>query len=135
MKGKYIGSYIKAERHRLGWTQHQMAEIGGVSKSSQVGYEAGARVPDMNYLAKVAKQGADVVYLVLGDRQLHSDAPSFNWNAHDQILRAIDEWLQSRRLSLPFEKRMRLLRLFMAHFEVTNRIDLEYVHAELRKAA
>jgi transcriptional regulator with XRE-family HTH domain len=123
------------ERRRLGWTQQVMAEIGGVSKSSQVGYEAGARVPDMRYLLNVAKDGADAVYLLFGERKQWPDAPSFNWNAHDQLLEVIETWLEEKRLRLPFRKKMQLLKLLVAHFELTNRIDHEYVYEQLRKAA
>ncbi len=135
MDSKFISRFVKAERQRLGWTQQAMADFGGVSKSSQVGYESGARVPDMRYLQRVAKEGADAVYLLFGERSQPSDAPSFNWNAHDQILNTIETWLEERKLRLPFLKKMQLLRLFISHFELTNRIDLEYVHEQLRRAA
>ena len=135
MDGKFIGSCIRTERQRLGWTQKRMANIGGVSKSSQVGYEAGARVPDCHYLRRVATEGADVMYLLFGERQQTSAVPSFNWNAHHQILKVIEEWLDSKQLTLRFDKKMELLVLFVAHFELTKRIDLGYVHETLKNAA
>ena len=135
MKGKFIATNIKAERRRLGWTQQKMADAGGVSKRSQVGYESGARVPDANYLVNIANSGANTVNLLFGEDQPASHARSFDWNAHDQILKTIEDWLQSRQLKLPFEKKMQLLRLFIAHFEFTRRISLDYIHDTLKAAA
>lgn len=135
MKGKFIATNIKAERRRLGWTQQKMADIGGVSKRSQVGYESGARVPDANYLVNVADSGANTVNILFGEDQPVSHARSFDWNAHDQILETIEDWLHSRQLQLPFEKKMQLLRLFIAHFEFTRQISLDYIHDTLKAAA
>lgn len=135
MKGKFIATNIKAERRRLGWTQQKMADIGGVSKRSQVGYESGARVPDANYLVNVADSGANTVNLLFGEDQPVSHARSFDWNAHDQILKTIEDWLHWRQLQLPFEKKMQLLRLFIAHFEFTRQISLDYIHDTLKAAA
>lgn len=56
------------ERKRLGFTQAQMAVIGGVTTRSQQNYEATERVPDINYLQNLAKIGVDINYLIFGER-------------------------------------------------------------------
>jgi transcriptional regulator with XRE-family HTH domain len=45
-----------------------MAEKCGVGRQAQVRYEAGERSPDGNYLAAIAKAGADVNYILTGVR-------------------------------------------------------------------
>ena len=42
--------------------------LGGVSDRSQLNYEQGKRMPDAAYLARIAKAGADVLYIITGIR-------------------------------------------------------------------
>lgn len=59
---------IKEERKKLGLTQPEMGEIGGVQKKAQLNYEKGERSPDASYLAAIAVAGADVQYILTGIR-------------------------------------------------------------------
>lgn len=59
------------ERERLGFNQDQMAAAGGMKKRAYCYYESGERAPDAVFLAGVAKLGADVRYIITGQR----DAP------------------------------------------------------------
>jgi hypothetical protein len=45
-----------------------MAEVGGVSRSSQAYFEAGTHVPGGAYLIAVASAGVDVQYVLTGTR-------------------------------------------------------------------
>ena len=63
-----IGGRLREERERLGFLQQEFAAQGAVGRMSQVGYESGARPPTAEYLAKVARLGADVQYVVTGVR-------------------------------------------------------------------
>ena len=63
-----IGERLRAERQRLGLTQPQIASTAGVSKTSQVNYEAGTRAPDTAYLQAVSTLGVDVAFVVTGRR-------------------------------------------------------------------
>ncbi|MFJ7315068.1 helix-turn-helix domain-containing protein [Pseudomonas sp. NPDC098747] len=67
-----IGDRLKAERERLGFNQTDFAAKAGASKNSQYNYEKGDRSPDASYLAAVAEQGVDVLYVVTGDRRPQS---------------------------------------------------------------
>lgn len=62
---------LREERQRLGLNQTEFAELAGVLKGAQVNYEAGKRAPDSNYMTAIAAAGADVLYILTGDR----DAP------------------------------------------------------------
>lgn len=63
-----IGERLKEERERLCFTQPAFGAIGGVKKLAQLNYEKGERFPGADYLAAIAKVGADVQYIVTGIR-------------------------------------------------------------------
>ncbi|HGM7876730.1 TPA: helix-turn-helix domain-containing protein [Pseudomonas aeruginosa] len=61
-----IGPRLKSERTRLGFNQTDFGAIGGVQKQAQIKYEKGMRIPGADYLAAIAKAGADVQYIITG---------------------------------------------------------------------
>ncbi|WP_330208717.1 MULTISPECIES: helix-turn-helix domain-containing protein [unclassified Pseudomonas] len=63
-----IGQRLKEERIRLGRTQRDFAAVGGVLPNAQSNYERGLRSPSAFYLAKLAKVGVDVLYVVTAER-------------------------------------------------------------------
>lgn len=63
-----IGERLREERERLGLSQAQFAATGGVQKRAQINYEADERSPDAQYLAAVSSIGADVLYILIGER-------------------------------------------------------------------
>lgn len=63
-----IGPRLREERERLGLTQRAFGEVGGVEPNAQGKYESGERWPKADYLASVARQGADVLYILTGRR-------------------------------------------------------------------
>lgn len=69
------GARLSEERKRLKKTQNQMAESGGVAKSTYCNYEAGIRAPDALFLGRIAEAGADVIYILTGRRVEKSIAP------------------------------------------------------------
>ncbi|REF69739.1 MULTISPECIES: helix-turn-helix domain-containing protein [Paracoccus] len=69
---------LREERLRLNMVQPQLAEIGGVGKQSQINYESGKRQPDASYLAAIAAAGADVLYILTGERRSGLPAPTAN---------------------------------------------------------
>ena len=62
-----IGSRLKSERTRLGFNQTDFGAIGGVQKLAQINYEKGERFPGADYLQAIAKEGADVQFIITGD--------------------------------------------------------------------
>ena len=64
-----IGDRLREERQRLDINQTQFGELGGVTKKTQMLYESGERFPDAAYLAAIAAAGADVRYIITGDRE------------------------------------------------------------------
>ncbi|MDO8933604.1 MAG: helix-turn-helix domain-containing protein [Rhodocyclaceae bacterium] len=63
-----IGERLREERQRLGLSQTAFAELPGITKKTQMLYESGERLPDAAYLASISIAGADVLYIVTGER-------------------------------------------------------------------
>lgn len=63
-----LGARIREERERLGLNQTDFAALAGQAKKSQVRYEADERSPDAAYLGALAKEGADITYIITGIR-------------------------------------------------------------------
>lgn len=83
-----IGSRLKEERKSLGYDQAQFGELGGVNRGSQSRYERDERSPDADYLAAIADAGADVCYIITGQRHTAARAPS---NIADEPLSYFDK--------------------------------------------
>lgn len=64
------GDRLRDERVRLGLSQEDLAQAGGVNRNTQGSYERGARNPDTAYLAGVASLGVDTVFVLTGQKQV-----------------------------------------------------------------
>ncbi|MFX5344345.1 helix-turn-helix transcriptional regulator, partial [Acinetobacter baumannii] len=53
---------------RLGYTQPVFAELAGTTKKSQIDYEKDLTQPKAGYLAAIAEVGADIGYIVTGNK-------------------------------------------------------------------
>lgn len=63
-----IGERIKEERERLGYAQPAFAALGDASKNSQIAWEKEAAHPNAKVMAAWAAAGADVLYILTGER-------------------------------------------------------------------
>ncbi|MGV6395723.1 helix-turn-helix domain-containing protein [Pseudomonas caspiana] len=59
-----IGTRLRRERRRLGLSQREMGQLGGVAVNAQGKYESGERIPKADYLAALACVGVDVLYVL-----------------------------------------------------------------------
>lgn len=66
---------LKEERNRLGLNQEDFAIAGGVTKNTQLAYEAGSRPPDVEYLFKIADLGVDLFFLLAREKDWSGLAP------------------------------------------------------------
>lgn len=64
-----FGQRLAEERKRLKYNQTVFGRLGGVTKTSQVNYEAGERSPSVDYWQAVAKIGVDVAFVITGRRE------------------------------------------------------------------
>ena len=58
---------LKGERKRLGLNQEKFAQVGGVTRDTQLNYENGTRKPDSGYLQCLADAGIDILFLFTGE--------------------------------------------------------------------
>ena len=95
-----IGDRLREERQRLDRNQTELGELGGVQKRAQINYESGERFPDAAYLAAIAAVGADVRYIITGDRK---GPPPLALSPEEQVLldgyRSLDKKTQKRMLA------------------------------------
>ncbi|MCX7070790.1 MAG: helix-turn-helix transcriptional regulator [Gammaproteobacteria bacterium] len=130
-----IGSRLKEERGRLRLSQTALAEVGGVSKTTQVFYESDERVPDANYFAAVSERGMDVSYVITGRREADMAASTFNRQLMADILRAIDDWVAGRKRPVPAEIRAEIAALFYSQFYKSGSADRDIMEGHLRLVA
>lgn len=123
-----FGKNLRMERLRLGLNQSDLAEIGGVSKATQVAYEADSTKPDANYLSRVSEAGVDVLWLLTGR---HATL-GVQWELLFDLLALIDEWVGERNKPTSTSERNDLLRTLYAQFCADNRIDAEQMRATFR---
>lgn len=68
-----ISSRIKEERHRLGYSQEAFAGLAGASKHSQINWEKGTFAPNADVLSVWMSSGADIPYILTGERGMSRD--------------------------------------------------------------
>lgn len=62
-----IGERLREVRAKTGLSQEKFAQCGGVTKKTQMLYEAGERAPDAKYLSGIALlEHVDVLYVLTG---------------------------------------------------------------------
>jgi transcriptional regulator with XRE-family HTH domain len=110
------GERIRSERKRLKLTQTAFAKAVGVSQTTQVGYETGAHLPNVHYLATAATLGVDILYVVLGKQASLAAIDFIHWDTYIRIVEAIDEWLDRNLLTVDTPKKLRLARLLLHKF-------------------
>lgn len=64
-----ISLRLQEERKRLGLTQEAAAARLGATKRSVINWEGGAALPGAELLARYAELGADVLYILTGQRE------------------------------------------------------------------
>jgi len=124
-----FGNNLRLERHRLGLTQSELAELGGVSKTSQVSYEAGASRPDSQYLSNVARAGVNVSWLLTGEVPVLD-----HWDIVEELLELIAEWEQNRNKPTTVAERTEVLRLLYELYRSTGKIDANLAASAFRLA-
>ncbi len=63
-----IGKRLREERERLGMSQPAFAAVVGTTKQTLFSWESGKTAPDGFQLAAFATAGADVLYILTGQR-------------------------------------------------------------------
>jgi transcriptional regulator with XRE-family HTH domain len=115
--GASFGQRLRAERERIGLTQAELGEVGGVARSTQHIYESDIRSPDAAYLERITSVGVDVGYLVHGHRMdpTNGHRVRISRAALANIYRAVDELcVDSQGTLMPLDFRVRIFELLCA---------------------
>lgn len=86
-----FGERLKEERKRLGLTQAEMADIGGIGRIAQVQYEAEATAPTTRYLSAIGAAGVNLGYLVLG---VKLDSGALTAEQEDRVETRAFDWIE-----------------------------------------
>ena len=128
VKPPTFGQRLRQERERLGLTQEDFGERGGVRRTTQYIYESDSRVPDLKYLERVQEAGADLAYLVLGERLPvgRHDTLTLSYAALSNIYRVVDEFCRGDGgAPLPLDSRLRFFQLLCASVKDRGSSDAE----------
>ena len=79
-----IGKRLREERERLGLSQPAFAAVAGTTKQTLFSWETGKTAPDGFQLAALATTGADVLYILTGQRS--QPVPPADANAPSAVL-------------------------------------------------
>lgn len=91
-----FGRRLHEERTRLGLSQQQFAELGGVKRSSQHLYEHDVRRPDVDYLSRIHAAGADAGFLISGRKSTASTGrPMLSTADALTAFRSVNEFVNS----------------------------------------
>ena len=114
---------IRQERARLGISQSQLAVAGGISKATQVAYEGGTHVPNMDYLAAISTFGVDILFLLTGSSKGQFVEDEYDWELMSDIFETISEWAEEQNLKINAKKHVVLIRMLYREFRTTRVID------------
>lgn len=120
---------------RLGITQPKVAEAGGVSKTTVIGYESGAHLPDALFLSRVRELGMDVGYVVTGERAVVKAGTDFDWDLLEVLLEVVESFEDRRQRALSPKGKARIIRILYNASSATGRVDSGLARAVLDEAA
>lgn len=63
-----IGQRLAEERRRLRYNQTEFGDLGGIKKGTIINWEKDLTSPTGTFLAEIAKIGADINYIITGQR-------------------------------------------------------------------
>lgn len=133
-KNEPFGSRLRHERLRLGLTQTALGSLGGVSKTTVVGYEAGTYTPDVRFLSGIVDHGVDPIYVLKGLSTREFVAQEFNWTLAAELAALVDAWAEARAVSTPPAARWQLVEHFYRQLCDKGVVDERLVEATFRVA-
>ena len=108
------GDRLKAERKRLGYSQEEFATVAGVTRRPYAEWESGNTSPTAMQLASIAAAGADVRYIITGDR----DAPP------PEVLSVDERYLLDRYRNSPHPLKEAALRVLLGEAPGASKIHI-----------
>ncbi|WP_131326397.1 helix-turn-helix domain-containing protein [Comamonas thiooxydans] len=122
---------IRSERVRLALSQAEFAERAGVSRASQVTYEVGRSVPDLNYLNQLREIGVDTEYVLTGRTYRQTSAVQFDWKLAKSICEII--YSKSKEMKISIESTDKLIDILAILYRVSVNENFDGVNEEFLK--
>jgi len=109
-----FGLRLTEARKRLGLTQSQLAEIGGIKRLAQSQYERETSSPTVRYLAAIAEAGVNLNRVLFGDLPSNGLLPSSDqYRIERQAFELVEEHVRQQPEGfLGAEARFALFQLF-----------------------
>lgn len=107
-----IGERLKEERERLKLSVAEFSASAGVSDRTQRNYEAGQRLPDAEYLFHAGNLGADVDYILTGQRSAWrtlAESVKQECEVLERIVFDVEEMMRSRNLHFDSAQKARVI--------------------------
>ncbi len=130
-----VAERLREERIRAKLTQPALAAIGGVSKTTQSGYESALHPPDALYLGRIENHGIDSYFVVTGKRAIVRAGSTLDWELMAGLLDVLDRFEQDHSTKLNNTTKARLLRVLYAASIGVGCIDPIVAAAVLKDAA
>jgi transcriptional regulator with XRE-family HTH domain len=111
-----FGERLRVERARLGLSSAALAQVVGVSRNTQINYEAGNSVPDLSYLVAATGAGVDFVFVLTGLTNAQRTAEVINWQMLEDLLVRVDEWASHQDPPPSPTERIGLIKMFYTQF-------------------
>lgn len=116
----------------MGLNQKDFARLTPTgTRQTQSNYEKGAREPDALYLVAAAKAGADVQYIVTGERGVRNQPIALDPALLRGVIEGVEEALQGKARLSP-EKKAELITLLYEHFSPQKIVERPTIQRFLR---
>jgi len=86
-----FGARLREERKRLGYTQEDFGQCGGVTRLTQSKYEASESAPDMLYLMNIETIGVDLTYLFSGEKSIYTNGDDLHGKQANLVFEVVEE--------------------------------------------
>lgn len=134
-----FGPRLTEERKRLGLTQSQLAEIGGIKRLAQSQYERETSSPTVRYLSAIAQAGVNLTQILFGDLPPIGQLPSSDqYRIEHQAFELVEEHVRQQPEGfLGAEARFALFQLFKSQLarQAPNRVEGQKVTTSQKIAA
>lgn len=127
-----ICDWLKEERKRLGFNQERFAESAGVSRRAYAEWESGKTSPTAVQLAALQGIGADVQYIVIGERRSAPVTPGVDFALVVRIASLVESALTKHRARLSLAKKEEMVRLLYEHFALKGCVEEETIERHLK---
>ena len=136
---RVLGKRLREERKRLGLTQTELAEAGGVRRVTVYLYEKGDRTPTLEFLDRLKSHGVSFEYVLWGERRLvESSRQVIDAALASELYRLVDRYaVDSKGRSLHVDSRAELFDalVFMASNLEVDQVDRSAIQEVLEAFA